>query len=181
MEQSTARRDFKFDDHVLANLQLNYTKPVCIEEFFKLKSEIAQLIYSHIDLMLFDKNRYERRSKELFDDLGLRNTEYGHMYERKRAIEKALKELGGIRLSSGVLRSATIERTADGKDYKVSFSKVATAVPDGGLSVKLPEMAPPGVIINDYSKEKDPLEVQAEELVRYSYRVFHNVESHQPQ
>jgi hypothetical protein len=50
---------FKFDDHVLANLQLNYTKPVCIEEFFKLKSEIAQLIYSHIDLMLFDKGKYE--------------------------------------------------------------------------------------------------------------------------
>ena len=49
---------FKFDDHVLTNLQLNYTKPVCIEEVFKLKSEIAQLIYSHIDLMLFDKGKY---------------------------------------------------------------------------------------------------------------------------
>src|SRR2546427_5037692 len=36
---------FKFDDHVLANLQLNYTKPVCIEEFFMLKSDIAMLIY----------------------------------------------------------------------------------------------------------------------------------------
>ena len=67
-------------------MQLNYTKPVCIEEFFKLRSEIAQLIYSHIDLMLFEKTKYERRSRELFDDLGLKNHEYNHMYERKRAI-----------------------------------------------------------------------------------------------
>src|SRR5881275_337436 len=104
---------FRFDDHLLTNLQLNYTKPVCIEEFFKLRSEIAQLIYSHIDLVLFDKKKYERRSRELFDDLGLKNGEYQHMYERKRAIEKALKELNGIRLSSGVISSATIEKTAD--------------------------------------------------------------------
>ena len=62
---------FKFDDHILSNLQLNYTKPVCIEEFFKLKSEIAQLVYSHIDLMLADKTKYERKSRELFDDLGI--------------------------------------------------------------------------------------------------------------
>src|SRR5438045_7452656 len=103
MEQSTAPRDFKFDDHVLANLQLNYTKPVCIEEFFKLKSEIAQLIYSHIDLVLADKTKYERRSRELFDDLGLKNPEYNHMHERKRALDRAVRELRGIRLSTGML------------------------------------------------------------------------------
>src|SRR5437868_5937472 len=89
---------FRFDDHLLSNLQLNYTKPVCIEEFFKLRSEIAQLVYSHVDLILFDKSRYERRSRELFDDLGLKNAEYTHMYERKRALDKSLKELDGIRL-----------------------------------------------------------------------------------
>jgi hypothetical protein len=61
---------FKFDDHILSNLLLNYTKPVWIEEFFRLNSEIAQLLYTHIDLMLFDKTKYERRSRELFDDLG---------------------------------------------------------------------------------------------------------------
>ena len=93
---------FKFDDHILSNLLRNFTKPVCIEEFFKLKSEIAQLVYTHIDLMLFDKTKYERRSRELFDDLGLKNPEYNHMYERKRALERAMRELEGIRLSSGI-------------------------------------------------------------------------------
>jgi len=157
---------FKFDDHVLSNLQLNYTKPVCIEEFFKLKSEIAQLIYSHIDLMLYDKTRYERRTRELFDDLGLKNAEYNHMYERKRAIEKALRELNGIRLSSGVLRSATVEKTVDGKDYKVAFSKGTVAALGTGLSEKLPEAAKPGVVINNYSKPKDPLSRHAKVRAR---------------
>jgi hypothetical protein len=168
---------FKFNDHILTNLQLNYTKPVCIEEFFKLRSEIAQLIYSHIDLILFDKSKYERKTRALFDDLGLKNAEYLHMYERKRAIEKALKELQGIRLSNGVLKSATIEKTVDGKDYKVSFSKSAsTARLD--VPVTLPEELPPGVVINDYSKTKNSIVDPAEELVGTFYKLFHGVEKH---
>ena len=173
---------FKFDDHLLTNLQLNYTKPVCIEEFFKLRSEIAQLIYSHVDLILFDKNKYERRSRELFDDLGLKNREYLHMYERKRAIEKALKELVGIRLSSGVLRGAVIEKTADGKDYKVSFVKgPASARLEPAVEDSAPETAVAPVVVNHYSKTKDPLTAQAEELVFRFYRLFHDVEKHEPQ
>ncbi len=165
---------FKFDDHILTNLQLNYTKPVCIEEFFKLKSEVAQLIYSHVDLMLFDKSKYERRSRELFNDLGLKNHEYTHMYERKRAIERALKELEGIRLSSGVLKSATIEKTNDGKDYKVAFSKGAAARIEVGVE-SAPELIPPSVVINEYFAQKDSLQMQGEELVAEFYKRFHNV------
>ncbi len=171
---------FKFDDHILRNLQLNYTKPVCIEEFFKLKSEIAQLIYTHVDLILNDKKQYERRSKELFDDLGLKNAEYEHMYERKRALDKAVKELGGIRLSTGILRSASVEKTSDGKDYKVVFSKAATPRIDAVAEETFELLAASPVVINNYSDRKDPLTAQAEELVRYFYRVFHSVDSHQP-
>ena len=172
---------FKFDDNILRNLQLNYTKPVCIEEFFKLKSEIAQLVYSHVDLMLFDKSRYERRSRELFDDLGLKNAEYNHMYERKRALERAVKELTGIRLSSGVLKSAVLEKTKDGKDYKVVFTKslsgrqelLADERPEGAVA--------PTVVVNHYSEQKEPLLLDAEELVRYFHKVFHSVVAHTPQ
>jgi len=169
---------FKFDDSVLNNLQLNYTKPVCIEEFFKLKSEIAQLIYSHIDLMLYDRTRYERRSRELFDDLGLKNAEYSHMFERKRAIERAIRELIGIRLSSGVLRDAVLEKTVDGKDYKVVFSKSNSTTQ---IESKLPETAPAGLVVNDYSKPKETLTVQAEEVVSEFYKLFHGVATHYPQ
>src|SRR5258708_18225007 len=71
-----------------------------IEEFFKLKSEIAQLIYSHIDLMLFDKSKYERRTKELFDDLGLKNGEYVHMYENVLAVLQPQVDRKSTRLNS---------------------------------------------------------------------------------
>jgi hypothetical protein len=171
---------FRFDDHIVKNLQRNYTKPVCIEEFFKLKSEIAQLVYSHVDLILSDKTKYERRSKELFDDLGLRNPEYDHMYERKRALDKAVKELDGIRLSSGVLRSATVEKTKDGKDYKIVFSKVGLPRLEAAAEENLQALEAAAVVINNYSKQKDPLAEQAEELVRYFHKVFHGVDSHVP-
>lgn len=172
---------FKFDDHILANLLHNFTKPVCIEEFFKLKSEIAQLVYTHIDLMLFDKTKYERRSRELFDDLGLKNVEYNHMFERKRALERALRELEGIRLSSGTLRVAAVEKTKDGKDYKVSFQK-ATRAEVAAEQIDIPAVLPNGrsVVINDYSKQKDQVTLQAEELVLYFHQIFHGKTLHLP-
>ena len=171
---------FKFNDNILSNLQLNYTKPVCIEEFFKLKSEIAQLVYTHIDLILFDKMKYERKTRELFNDLGLKNQEYTHMYERKRALERALVELVGIRLSSGVVQSATIEKTKDGKDYKVCFQKTKRS----DLVVEQPDQnsfEAPKVVVNNYLKQKDHLQVEAEELVRYFHKTFHGVADHTPQ
>src|SRR5262249_38235180 len=41
--------------------------------------------------------------------------------------------------------------------------------------------APTGVVINDYAKAKDPLTLQAEELVLHFHQLFHGVETHQPQ
>ena len=172
---------FKFDDHILRNLQLNYTKPVCIEEFFKLKSEIAQLVYSHVDLMLFDKSRYERRTQELFQDLGLKNAEYSHMYERRRALEKGLGELEGIRLSKGSIKSATIEKTKDGKDYKVVFVKTSARDGDSFADEVVALEPAPAVVINRYSGQPDPVLVEAQELVRYFHKTFHNLDSHAPQ
>ena len=170
---------FKFDDSILSNLKLNYTKPVYIDQLLLLRSEIAQLLYVHVDLMLFDKMKYERKSRELFDDLGLKNAEYQHMYERRRALEKAIKELQGVRLSRGVLQSATLEKTKDRKDYKIVFAKTQSApsietqvVDEGSI---MPQAVP--VVINDYSQRKDKLQVEAEDLVRYFLRKFHGVEN----
>src|SRR6202008_888794 len=59
---------FQFDRSVLENLLANYTKPLLLDEFLKIKSEIGQLIYTHIDLVMADKPRYERCSKDLFRD-----------------------------------------------------------------------------------------------------------------
>ena len=108
---------FKFDDRILGNLLTNYTKPLLLDIILKIKSDIGQLLYVHVDLMLARKDAYERRTKDLFVDLGLNNSQYSRQYERYRALKKAVVELQGVRLSTGVLRVAGVEKTLDGLDY----------------------------------------------------------------
>ena len=116
---------FQFDDNILKNLLQNYTKPFLFDVFMDIKGEIALKLYSYVDLIMADKSRFERCTQELFTDLGLTGVSYRNPSKRKQNLERALQELQGISLTTGVLKSATIERTKDGKDYKVVFQKVA--------------------------------------------------------
>jgi hypothetical protein len=172
---------FQFNRHIEANLCGNYTKPLLEDVFYKLESEIAQLIYTHIDLVMFGKTRYERRTKELFADLGLTGSSYRFKSNRKQKLERALKELQGIRLNHGVLKSAAIVETADREDYKVVFIKGAARVSEMTPEevAVLPEAGE--VVVNHYATVKDSSHLQAEALVRHFHKVFHAVVSHEPQ
>ena len=176
---------FQFDKNILANLLANYTKPLFLDALFTFESEVAQLIYVHVDLMLASKSSYERRTKELFDDLGLKSESYRFASNRNQILGKAIKELQGVRLSTGLLKSVTIEKTKDEKDYKVVFRKIACPEPEPDAILPGQEQAPtaadPGPINNSHPPGKDPAEVQAEELIRYFHRIFHNVIHHDPQ
>jgi hypothetical protein len=165
---------FQFDRNILANLLANYTKPLLDEEFFKLQTEIGQLIYTHVDLVMADKTRYERCTKDLFDDFGLmENPSYRYASNRKQALQKPVAELRGKRLSTGELKSIAIERTKDGKDYKLIFIKgKVTAVAE-----ELPAAEP--VVVNHY-KLKDQRLLEAEQLVGYFHQRFHGVENTEP-
>lgn len=178
---------FQFDRNLLENLLTNYTKPLLLEEFFKLKSEIGQLIYTHIDLIMADKTRYERCTKDLFADLGLGELVfYRHASHRKQALDRALKELRGIALSTGVLKSAVLDRTKDGKDYKVIFQKGSRASMEQTPTPESENLMEgetdrgflETVVINDYSKTKDLLGRQSEEVVRHFHKTVHGVERH---
>jgi hypothetical protein len=116
---------FKFNNFILKNLFANYTKPLLFDVVFGFRSEIAQLLYTHIDLMLCDKTVYERRSKELFEDLGITGTSYDQKRsKRKQVLEPALAELRNVPLSKGgLIVTAMLEETKDKKDYKVIFGK----------------------------------------------------------
>lgn len=170
---------FQFNRHIETNLQANYTKPLLEEVFFGLESEIAQLIYTHIDLIMYGKTRYERRTKDLFGDLGLTGASYRHKSNRKQKLQRALKELQGIRLNHGVLKSATIVATADGQDYKVVFVKGAARDVAAADEAILP--GPATVVINHYAKAKDEAGREAEELVRHFHKTFHGITTHEPQ
>src|ERR1019366_7000795 len=129
----------------------------------------------------FGKTRYGRRTKELFADLGLIGASYRFKSNRKQKLERALKELQGIRLNHGLLKSATIVETSDGEDYKVVFIKgtarVLEMMPEE--AAVLPDVG--DVVVNHYAQVKDSGDLQAEELVRHFHRVFHAVTAHEPQ
>ncbi len=172
---------YEFDPNILQNLLANYTKPLLDEEFFSLHTEIGQLLYTHLDLIMFDKSRYERCTKDLFLDLGLLdNPSYRYPSNRKQALTRPLAELAGKRLSRGVLSSLAIERTKDGKDYKLVAVKGRVQQKDDDSSERLqaPEAT---VVINHYAKAKDPLAVQAGEIVQHFHRLVHGVKTHEAQ
>jgi hypothetical protein len=115
---------FKFNDLITNNLLANYTKPVLFDTILSFKSAIAQLIYSKVDLFLTENSRYERRTKELFEDLSLEGESYKNKSKRKQMLIPALLELQGKPLSSGgYIGKAVLEPTKDGSDLKVVFEK----------------------------------------------------------
>jgi hypothetical protein len=172
---------FQFDDHLLKNLLENYTKPFLFEVFMSIKGEIALKLYSYLDLIMADKMRFERCTKELFEDLGLSGTSYRNPSKRKQNLEKAFAELRGIALTTGVLKTATIEKTKDGTDYKAVFQKIARATfaQEQELATKFVTVEP--VVINDYSKTRDPGVAQASEVVKHFHRTIHGIDQYEPQ
>lgn len=59
---------FKLNDFIIKNILNRHSKPVLLNTVLNFRSEIAQLMYTHADLILFRRNRYERRTQELFFD-----------------------------------------------------------------------------------------------------------------
>src|SRR5512135_3873100 len=114
---------FRFHEAIIKNLLANHAKPVLFEVVLSFKSEIAQILYTHLDLILADKTSYERRTKELFEDLGLEGKEYGKVSARKRTLERALPELQGKPLTTGRITTARLEPTKDGGDFKLVVRK----------------------------------------------------------
>ena len=169
---------FRFHDSILKNLLANYTKPVLLDLILDFKSEIAQLLYGHVDLILARHDHYERRTKELFDDLGLQGPGYRKRSDRKRTLQRALAELSGVPLSTGILSSAGIEETKDRKDYKVVFRKTRR-VPIFDVSTKN-ETNRGEETTKTSLPEKSPLTAQAVELVASFYKAFHGVDKRDP-
>jgi hypothetical protein len=133
----------------------------------------------------------------LYDDLGLEGESYQNPSNRKQILERALTELRGVRLTSGVIISATIEKTKDGKDYKVIFHKSVrqqvfpSDYPqergEGELSPAIAEVLTSidgeADEVGDYStatQSADRLTTQARDLVLYFYKCFHEKETAHP-
>lgn len=160
---------FRFDDRSLKNLLANLTKPKLLEVVIDLKSEIGQMLYTHLDLVMDDKTLYERRTRELFEDLGLKGKAYIKPSKRKQMLTPALVELQGIPLSRGRITAATIEKTKDKLDYKVVFRKGHRANGAEPLTQNR-EVEQPS------AEHQNPIALQAAELVKHFFVKFHAAE-----
>lgn len=165
---------YRFNDFITKNLLAKHTKPVMFDTILRFKTDIAQLLYSHVDLMLFGKAQYERKTAELFDDLGIRGVAYKNPSNRKQKLLAALKELHGVQLTSGWISEAMIERTKDGKDYKVVFRKSISAQELSAEPSSQQHHEPMAPV-------KDEMAQAAENLVQHFHSIFHGVRNHIPQ
>jgi hypothetical protein len=159
---------FRFNDFTLRNLLNRHTKPVLFETILRFRTDLAQLLYTHLDLIMADKRTYERRTRDLCQDLGLRGSEYGRVYERKRAFSKAIAELRGVPLTSGVIAAIQIERTRDKTDYKLTVKK-ANRSATGPEERQLPA--------NSKAQPSAEDGGDTPEIVLHFHRVFHGVAS----
>jgi len=173
---------FRFNDAILANLERNHTKPVLLDVVLGFKSEVAQILYTQLDRILSrDIATYEKRTKELFEDLGLEGKAYVHASNRKQVLTPAIAELENAPLSNGAtIARVTLEKTADGKDYKLvakrgrARAKKATVEPrssEGRENPHSQESRPPE------SRTEPNIEVteagqQGSELIAYFQQVF---------
>ncbi len=114
---------FKLNEKITTSLLNNNSKPVYLNVVIGLKKDISVLLYRHIDLVMSDKNIYERRTEELFKDLDL--GEYKYPSDRRRLLDPVLKELQGVELTTGFIKMAKMEKTKDEKDWKIVFVKEA--------------------------------------------------------
>ena len=162
---------FRFNDFTLRNLLINHTKPVLFETILGFRTDLAQLLYTQLDLIMADKRAYERRTRDLCRDLGLHGTEFSRVYERKRSFLRAIGELRGVMLTTGMITAIEVERTKDNTDYKLTVKKGSRVF--AGLEEKPLPVAAKAAANIEHAAARD--------VVLHFHKTFHGVNSGNPQ
>jgi hypothetical protein len=156
----------EFHELVYNNLLTNYTKPLIFSVIKDLTNGIAQILYTHLDLLVSsNKNKtYERKTKELFfEDLQLRAPEYQKLSFRIRTLNNILPKLENKPISIGGNLSLCLEPTQDGKDLKL----IVRVLNDGQVSNEIVNTAQKE-IVNTAQKKG----LNAKQLVLYFLEKF---------
>lgn len=110
-----------FDERIEMNLRLNYSLPTRAKVLLGFRSGISQLVYKLIEPKLFRIDQYERRTKELFEEMGVLSERYQKLSLRVTALKNVISELEGLPIQDGVLSVQLVE--ADEVDYKLIARK----------------------------------------------------------
>lgn len=163
---------FRFNDFILKNMLANYTKPVLLDTVLSFQSDIAQILYTYLDLLMSNKQQFRRRSRELFEDLGLEGAAYQNVSDRKRTLERILKELYGVPLTTGYIISICLEKTSDNKDYNLVVRKGRTRPPVVPVDPEPVQPVLPQCVVKVTAEDNESIQLAVEQ-VRYFYTVFH--------
>ncbi len=117
--------EFRFDDNIVESLINNHSHPLRLDvvSSFKKHKDLSILLYIYLDRNLAFKDKYEIGLEKLFDHLDLSQKQIRYPSDRKVKIESVLEQLRGKELSTGILSSAQITRTKDGRNYKLVCRK----------------------------------------------------------
>ncbi|NKE70152.1 hypothetical protein [Candidatus Manganitrophus noduliformans] len=116
---------FRFNEQIEKNLLRQHTKPILVDVVMEIRGEIALTLYAFLDVVMADKFAWQRRAGRLLEeDLSVRG-KYVWPSERLRLIRRAIEELEGKPISTGLLQLAMV-KTKDDKDYKLIVRKRPT-------------------------------------------------------
>lgn len=189
----------EFSDYIYNNIINNYVKPLFFDTFLTFGDDgIAQLFYSHLDLMLSKCNEYRRLTESAFKEVNLVGKEYQKLSVRIRTIERIKAKLDGKKLSSGGVLKISHEKSLKGNDYDLvatkikkqeteTFSYEKEIIEDKNITQadkrKIEKLAK-SLPVSPNSKTKKNLidtkledEEFARELVQYFHKKFFNLEN----
>lgn len=189
----------EFNDYIYNNLVNNHVKPLLLDTFLTFGDDgIAQLLYSHLDLMLSKTNYYKRITKGIFDELHLVGKDYQKVSVRKRTIERIMPKLNGKKLSSGGVLAIGLEKAIKGDDYDLVAVKKeleSSSISDGRRDVenkeisqadkKIIERLAKGVdfksgTINKLNNKTLGINEDARVIIQYFHKKFFNLENVKP-
>ena len=128
-ERFTANQIVRINPVLVQNMLNNHVRPINFEALRQISSDASTRLYMMLDLYLAKKTKWERRSVALLKtDLGYEGKRYDNRGERKRTLQRLIRDLDGKELTSGKL-SVTMEETADKKDWKIVARKVGRRKP----------------------------------------------------
>ena len=123
-ESFSANHQARINPTLVHNMLANKVRPINFESLRRIKSDASTRLYMLLDMFLVNKPVWQRRSKNLLMiDLGYEGKRYENRGERKRTLERLIKDLDGKELANGKL-ALTMEETSDRSDWKLVARKV---------------------------------------------------------
>jgi hypothetical protein len=129
-ERFAANHVARINNTLVQNMLNNVVRPINFEALRQISSDASTRLYMMLDMFLAKKTITERRATALLtEDLGYEGKRYKNRGERKRTLERLIKDLDGKELTSGKLVLKMVE-TADKKDWKLVARKVKRIEPN---------------------------------------------------